>query len=1371
VEVLETRLAPTVSFAAPQTFAALGGPILADFNGDGRPDLVGVDASNHLVSVSVNTTPNGSTTVSFAAPQTFAVESVPSSVAVADFNGDGKPDLAVVNGTLSIFLNTTAPGSSTVSFAAPVDFSLGSHCYSVTAGDLNGDGRPDVVVGNSSFNNVSVLLNTTATGATTPSFTAQQTFAIGSLAEGLAIADLNGDGKPDLAVANLDDSTVSVLVNTMATGASTPAFAAQQTFAVGSSPISVAVADFNGDGRPDLALSSELSGATVLLNTTTAGSAMVSFTVQQTFAAGTESIFVAAADLDGDGRPDLAVVNNNDGGPGSISILVNTMAVGATIPSFAAQRTIGAIPGGVAVGDFNGDGKPDLAIADAVFLNTTGSAPVADSQAVSVTPDQAKSIFLTGDTPTNDALSFVVTVNPSHGTLSGLNGTTGAVTYTPNAGYVGPDSFLFDVADAGSGLTSLAATVTLTVAPPVSFGPAHTFAAGDSPYAVAVADFNGDGKPDLVVTNFQGNTFSVFRNTTPAGGSTISFAAPQTFTAGNYDFYVVVADFNGDGKPDVAFTNDLDNTVSVLLNTTPAGASSFSFAPQQTFAVGTGPAQLAVADLNGDGRPDLVVVNQGHSGNTISVLLNTTPAGALTPSFAVQQTFAVGTNPIGVAVGDFNGDGRPDLAVTGTFQNAYRVSVLLNTTATGASVPSFVPQQTFVVGNGPGTVSVGDFNRDGRPDLVVLNSQDRTLSVLLDTTTAGATTASFAAQQTFSLVGSTNTTVADFNGSGLPDLGLMGGTLMNLTAAGATTASFAAEQTFTTSPSLSWLAVGDLNGDGRPDLVATSDLNNNLSVNLNTTGTPPPTSNTQSLAAAQGQPTAVTLSGSAPDSDPFTFAVAANPYHGTLSGFNPATAKVTYTPAAGYAGPDNFVFTVTDTVTGLVSGLATVFLNVGGPVANPQSATVGQGRAKVLTLSGSAPNNDPLSFALVSSPAHGTLSGLNAATGQVTYTPAAGYFGPDSFTFTVTDTTTNLTSAAATVGITVLQAPTANAQSVLVGQSVPITLTGSAPNGDAFTFTLTSQPVHGTLNGFNANTGTVTYTPAGTYAGTDRFAFTVTDTVTNLTSVPATVSLTVSAARALVAQFGNQGVWQYDRTTGSWAQLTPANATLLATDGNGDVAAEFPGYGLWEYQPSSGWQRLHSVDVSLLAMNAAGTIVVEFPGYGVGQYSPAAGWPLLTGANASLLAIDVNGDIAAEFPHYGVWEFLPSSGWQQLHTVDVTLLAMDPQGDVAANFPGYGVGEYGPAGGWRLLNGTQATSVALDAGGDLVAEFAGYGVGEYVAASGSWRALTAANATALAADAGGNFYGEFAGYGVWQYDPTRGWVQLRTTDAAVLAAR
>ena len=207
-----------------------------------------------------------------------------------------------------------------------------------------------------------------------------------------------------------------------------------------------------------------------------------------------------------------------------------------------------------------------------------------------------------------------------------------------------------------------------------------------------------------------------------------------------------MGDFNDDGKPDLVVGNLRDNTVSVLLNTTAPGANTPTFATQKAFAVGTPPFSVAVGDFNGDGKPDLVVTN--YLDNTVSVLLNTTAPGATTPVFATQKTFAAGADAISVAVGDFNGDGKPDLVVSNVNHNT--VSVLLNTTAPGATTPAFATQKTFATGSSPQSVAVGDVNGDGKPDLIIANSGDNTVSVLLNTTAPGATSPAFATQKTFS---------------------------------------------------------------------------------------------------------------------------------------------------------------------------------------------------------------------------------------------------------------------------------------------------------------------------------------------------------------------------------------------------------------------------------------------------------------------------------------------------------------------------------------------------------------------------------------------------------------------------------------------
>jgi hypothetical protein len=251
-----------------------------------------------------------------------------------------------------------------------------------------------------------------------------------------------------------------------------------------------------------------------------------------------------------------------------------------------------------------------------------------------------------------------------------------------------------------------------------SFATEVEFTTGSGVPSVVVADFNGDGKPDLAVSNSHSGTVSVLLSTTAMGAATPSFAPKVDLAGGSQDsgLYAAAGDVNGDGKPDLVVANYGSKTVSVFLNTTVTNATAPSFATGMTFPDASGPAALAISDLNGDGKPDLACAN--YDSSTLSVLLDTTTMGATIPSFALEVEFATNSGNPSVAISDLNGDGKPDLAVTNS--NAADVAVLVNTTASGATTPSFAAKIDFTTSPQPGAIAIDDLNGDGKPDLAVV---------------------------------------------------------------------------------------------------------------------------------------------------------------------------------------------------------------------------------------------------------------------------------------------------------------------------------------------------------------------------------------------------------------------------------------------------------------------------------------------------------------------------------------------------------------------------------------------------------------------------------------------------------------------------
>jgi hypothetical protein len=349
-----------------------------------------------------------------------------------------------------------------------------------------------------------------------------------------------------------------------------------------------------------------------------------SFSRPTTYRTGLAPLSVAIGDLDADGQRDVATAN---AGGNSVSVLLSG---GDRSPAAKRDYRTGLGPDSVAIGDLDGDGKPDIA-----------------------------------------------TANLAEGSVSVLLNR-------------GDGSFGAPVDYAAGGQIGVASTV-------------------------AIGDLNGDEHPDLATSNDQLNTVSVFANKGDG-----SFEAKRDYATGASPYAVAIGDLDGDGKRDLVTANFDANTISVLIN-----SGDGRFAVKRDYRAAVNPYAVAIRDLNGDGNPDLATANTNPNGKTASVFLNTGDG-----SLRVRRDYQAGHDPWSIAIGDLNGDRRPDLVTANSDADAKTVSVLLN--QVGAR---FEPKLDYRAGSDPWAVAIGDLSGDGKADLVAANSYANTVSVL--TSTAG----------------------------------------------------------------------------------------------------------------------------------------------------------------------------------------------------------------------------------------------------------------------------------------------------------------------------------------------------------------------------------------------------------------------------------------------------------------------------------------------------------------------------------------------------------------------------------------------------------------------------------------------------------
>lgn len=754
---------------------------------------------------------------------------------VGDFNGDGITDIAVANlgaNTISILL-----GKGDGTFQPHVDYAVGSSPLSIAAGDFNGDGKIDLAVANSGSNSISILL-----GNGDGTFQTHVDFATNFAPQSLATADFNGDGHLDLVVADLN---ISVLL-----GKGDGTFSAPMEFP-GNGASFVAVGDFNGDGKTDVAAIGSFAD-TVAIHLGN-GDGTFQTPVSYEVGGGPESLI--AIDLNGDGHLDLAVAAGvGGGGPnvaGTVSILLNKGD-----GTFQAHRDFGGMTAvSVAAADFNDDGHLDVAI------------PNRDFNVVNI---------LLGD---------------------------------------------------GKGAFGSMLDVGTQVVPPTQ---------------VVAGDFNGDGKLDLGFAMQASGIVGV-----ALGNGDGTFQAPMFDNAPGGGLSIATGDFNGDGKLDVAaFVGSELNNMQILL-----GNGDGTFKPRVSFAVSNNPGQVLAADLNGDGKLDLVVVGFG-----CNVLLGngdgTFSTGA---SFASHQS-------TGALLADLNGDGKLDLAVVSASPSA--ITIFL-----GNGDGTFQAGVDYATGGASVGILAADFNGDGKLDLAVANTATNTVSVLV-----GNGDGTFQPHMDFPVIQSPRSlTAADFDGDGKTDLAVVGNGFSYLLGKGNGT--FQPHVDYLTSISVTSAITADFNKDGRSDLAVANTFASSLSVVLNRPALalrPAQLSFPSQLVGTTGQPKTITLYN--PGIEPLSIQSVATSSDfsetdncvGSVGAGKNCALNVTFKSAA--SGSRNGTLTISDNAQGSpqaipLSGMGTDFSLVAATGANcpsggncTTSATVTDGQTATYNLQVSSLN-------------------------------------------------------------------------------------------------------------------------------------------------------------------------------------------------------------------------------------------------------------------------------------------------------------------------------------------------------------------------------------------------------------------------------
>jgi len=726
---------------------------VGDFDQDGNIDIVTVNIDSNTVTILF-----GDGTGSFdAGRQDYPVNDTPVAVAVADYNNDLKPDLAVLNDN-SVYL-LLSNGDRTFTPGSPA--SIGTRSVGgtdITTGLFNGDSFPDLAISNLDSDNVSVFL-----GNGNGTFRAASLQNVGSGPDGIITGDFSGDSKIDIAVVDsteLADQNVSLLF-----GNGDGTFQAAAPTTAETDAVAIARGDFDASGAIDLAVTN-VSGLdntiSILLYAPSASNAENGFALQDLIPGlnlGQGQVAVKAGDLNADGRPDLIALSEDSG---TIGVFINTTgqaitptspssgtptptppnpssptptippATGTPTPTRTPTATATPIPIPYGVCNTNQPGQPmvggqPVAVAVGLFKNLRRQfIAVADQsgnriviltvQITSGAPNPCAVLGLQhGDDVPNIAAPVAVLAQDLDGDDNDDLAVVGAAGLSifygnGNGGFV-----------AGSG---------------------NPMPAGTAPHTLAVADFNRDGRLDVIVADDDSNNSSIFLNSNPNPPHR-SFAAGCPIPVGRKAGLVIAQDLNLDGLPDFAVASAETIDISVFLQKPPAsptpGTSPSCSTLAQSFRgltplnLPATPQSLVVDSFDlSDAVPDLAVAMSAPSSSGSFVVFLGRAGSAGDVSYQRQNPVAVPTpvgavqksSPSALGSGDITRDGRNDLVVADRNNDDVALFFANGNGSFGS------PLLELVNGSTPVGLTMQDIDGDGRPDVVVAN-QDGSVSFLI----------------------------------------------------------------------------------------------------------------------------------------------------------------------------------------------------------------------------------------------------------------------------------------------------------------------------------------------------------------------------------------------------------------------------------------------------------------------------------------------------------------------------------------------------------------------------------------------------------------------------------------------------------------